>query len=108
MVQELPDAPAAGPGFTDNQLRRIVLHAMPVQWQSKFEDADKTVADTLLNAMSTYFDKQQANDPYKSQTDGQNKTNKKQGNQDSQNNNNRNSGGRGGRGRGRGRWTRRP
>jgi hypothetical protein len=94
MVQELSGAPNAGPGFSDKQLRIIHLHAMPVQWQSKFEDADRTVADTSLNAMRTYFDKQQAKDPYKSQTDGQNKTNKKQGDQDSHNNNNRNSGGR--------------
>jgi hypothetical protein len=105
MVQELPGAPDTNAGFTDTQLRRIYLHAMPLPWQSKFEDADKAVADTSLNAMRTYFDKQHAKDPYKGQTD-----NNKKPKPESQfsGNRNRNSGGRnnfqrGGRGGGRGR-----
>jgi hypothetical protein len=49
---------------------------MSQPWQSKFEDADKTVADTLLNAMRTYFEKQHAKDPYK-QENNNNKPNKK-------------------------------
>jgi hypothetical protein len=107
MVQELPGAPLADPGFSDMQLRRIYLHAMPIAWQSTFEDANKSVADTPLNAMRTYFDKQHAKDPYKGQTNKENQ--KKQQNPESQNSGktNRNSGGRnfqrGGRGAGRGR-----
>jgi hypothetical protein len=93
MVQELPGAPNADAGFINTQLRRIYLHAMPLPWQSKFEDTDKTVADTSLNAMQTYFDKHHMKDPYKGQTDN-NKNNK--GKPDSQNSGrtNRNYGGR--------------
>ncbi len=117
MVQELPGAPNGaaaglfGAGFTDRHLRRIFLHAMPPAWQSTFEDADKSVTDTSLNAMRTYFDKQYAKDPYKGQTD---RNKNKQGNPDPQNpgKTNRNSGGRnsqrGGRGGGRGRGGRGP
>lgn len=69
MVQELPGAPAIDAGFSDTQLRRTYLHAMPPAWQSKFEDAHKTVPDTSLNAMHAYFDKQHVKDPYKGQTE---------------------------------------
>jgi hypothetical protein len=78
MVQELPGALDVEPGFVDQQLRIIYLHAMPVQGQSKFEDADKTVVDMSLNAMCAYFDKQHAKDPYKNQTESQNNNKKKQ------------------------------
>lgn len=104
MVQELPGAPLADAGFNDTQMRRIYLHAMPQTWQSKFEDADKTVADTSLNAMRTYFDKQHVKDPYKQE----NNKNSNKKNQDSQNqgNANRNSGGRNSQRGGRGGRTR--
>jgi hypothetical protein len=73
MVQKLPGAASIDPGFQDTQLHRIYLHAMPVQWQSKFEDANKTVADMSLNTMRMYFDKQNVKDPYKAQTDNTSK-----------------------------------
>jgi hypothetical protein len=65
MVQDLPGSTG---GFTDIQLRRIFLHAMPAHWQSKFQDANKTSTDTTLNEMRTYFEKQHARDPYTSTT----------------------------------------
>jgi hypothetical protein len=65
---------------------------MPLPWQSKYEDAGKTVANTSLNVMHTYFDKQHAKDPYRGQTENKNI---KQGKPDSQfsGKSNRNSGG---------------
>ena len=65
VVQELPGAPNVDAGFGDTHLRQIFLHTMTPAWQSTFEDADKSVTDTSLNAMRTYFDKQHAKDPYK-------------------------------------------
>lgn len=64
MLKELPNAPDALPGFTDTELRRIYLQAMPVAWQDRFENADKTVATTTLQSMRAYFEKQAAKDPY--------------------------------------------
>jgi hypothetical protein len=65
MVRELPGAPAApAGGFTDIELRKIYLQAMPVNWQSTFQDANKTFINTTLNQMRIYFTKQHSKDPY--------------------------------------------
>jgi hypothetical protein len=81
----MPGTPQDNAGFTNIQLRKIYLHAMPIAWQSTFEDADKTVADTSLNshAYVQYFDKQHAKDRYKEQTEKANKN--KKANLESQN-----------------------
>ena len=64
IVKELPGAPDNGAGFTDHELRRIYLHAMPKSWQNKFEDADKTIQGTTLGEMRNYFEKQSMKDPF--------------------------------------------
>ena len=64
LLAELPSAPADNPGFSDMELRRIFLQAMPKHWQEKFADADKTIRDTDLKQMRSYFDRQCVKDPF--------------------------------------------
>jgi hypothetical protein len=65
IVQELPSTLNINLGYSDVQLCRIYLLAMPFPRQSKFEGTDKTEADMSRNEMCTYFDKQHMKNPYK-------------------------------------------
>ena len=55
LAAQLPDAPDNG-GFSDEQLRRVFLLAMPKKWQDNFEDANLTVHNTTLADMRMYMD----------------------------------------------------
>jgi hypothetical protein len=52
---------AQGLTFNDTQqMHHIYLHAMPLPWQSKFEDVNKTIADMLFNGCHAYLFQKQA------------------------------------------------
>jgi hypothetical protein len=58
MATQLPNAPAKEPGFTDLQMRRQFLFAMPPSWQNNFENANLTVHNTTLPEIRHYMDRQ--------------------------------------------------
>ena len=64
MVAQLPRAPEDDPGFTEDQLARIYLLAMPHAWQNNFENANLSVHTTTLSGIRRYMDMQALKDPY--------------------------------------------
>jgi hypothetical protein len=63
LASQLPDAPN-NPGFTDLERRRNFLRAMPLDWQTKFIEANLRVEDETINDMRLYFERLQELYPY--------------------------------------------
>jgi hypothetical protein len=47
-ARSLPEPPAAGATFEDEERKRIYLKAMPIAWQEKFDDANLRTGDETL------------------------------------------------------------
>jgi transposase InsO family protein len=78
---QLPDAPPNA-GFSDEERKRIFLHAMPIDWQNKFIEANMRTEDETLEDMRVYFDRLQQLYPYEENKSSDN------GNNDSRRTNN--------------------
>ena len=64
MATQLPNVPEDEEGFSDQQLRRVFLSAMPRTWQDNFENASLTIYNSTLQEIRTYMDRQSVKDPY--------------------------------------------
>lgn len=62
-VKMIPGAPEDG-GLTESEMKKIFLHAMPRQWQGHYKNAGRTYHRDTLTSMRSYFDGQEADDPY--------------------------------------------
>ena len=63
MATQLPDANGAQ-GFTDAERKSVFLHAMPIAWQLKFDDANMRLATEEFADIIHYMDILYANYPY--------------------------------------------
>ena len=90
MATQLPDAPDFEHGFTELQLKRVFLAAMPRAWQENFENANLTVHNTTVQDIRTYMDKQSAKDLFVPRN--KSKDNNDRGESNDRNKQNRNNG----------------
>mmetsp|Transcript_3269 Transcript_3269/g.5018 ORF Transcript_3269/g.5018 Transcript_3269/m.5018 type:complete len:186 (-) Transcript_3269:558-1115(-) len=98
LVKSLPGAPDTNAGFSEEQLKRQFLKAMPNSWIDKFHDANMSLKKTSLVDIKWYMDRQNLKDPYANKKDKeQNCTNNDQNfsrnNQHGSNNRHGNCGG---------------
>ncbi len=98
MAIQLPDALEFDQGFSDLQLRRVFLAAMPSSWQDHLEDANLDVDNTTIEETRNYMDKQSNKDPF-------NPKNKDKGNNNCVESNARNKKNRGGNRTNNPKWT---
>ncbi|KAG7345279.1 reverse transcriptase RNA-dependent DNA polymerase [Nitzschia inconspicua] len=63
-VKLIPGAPDNSAGLTSNEMCRVYLNAMPIQWQRNFNNAGKNVFTETIQSMRTYFEAQAVQDPY--------------------------------------------
>ena len=62
-VKMIPGAPDDG-GLTESELKKTFLQAMPRQWQAHYKNAGRIYHTDNITSMRSYFDGQEADDPY--------------------------------------------
>mmetsp|Transcript_14459 Transcript_14459/g.22590 ORF Transcript_14459/g.22590 Transcript_14459/m.22590 type:complete len:283 (+) Transcript_14459:152-1000(+) len=97
LVKSLPGAPDDHAGFSDDELKRRFLEAMPNSWIDKFHDAGMSLEKTSLVDIKRYMELQNLKDPYVDKKDKeQNSLNDQNRSYNNQNGSNNRCGNRGG------------